>query len=155
MTAHEDPDAFAAALVGSWQLFYRQDHTESGEARFEPGLGDDPVGLLVYDAGGHFSAQFMKRDRSGDDPVATSPQVRSRNNSRAVNGYDAYFGRYTVDGDTHLVTQTLEGALTPEDVGVVVTRRMEVEGDLLTLRLPTTAADGTPVVRTLKWRRVG
>jgi len=71
-----------------------------------------------------------------------------------VGGYDAYFGRYSVDETTGEVTQTLDGALAVENVGIVVTRRMVVSGDELTLRLPTTAVDGTPVVRTLRWKRV-
>ncbi len=145
---------FAASLVGTWELFYRKDRTESGEACPEPGLGDEPIGLLVYDAGGRFSAQFMKRDRAADDVEEASPTSTGRNNSRAVSGYDAYFGRYSVDEESHVVTQTLEGALSPENVGVVVTRRMEVEGNQLTLRLPTTSVAGESVVRTLKWRRV-
>lgn len=72
-----------------------------------------------------------------------------------IGGYDAYWGRYHVDPGTGLVTQTLEGALAAENVGITVTRPMVVDGDELMLRLETTAVDGTPVVRTLKWRRVG
>ena len=141
-----------SSLVGTWELFFREDRTQAGVVHFDPGLGADPRGLLVYDSGGHFSAQFMKQDRTSGEsfPQAGTPQ----NNSRAVGGYDAYFGRYSVDDVTGEVTQTLDGALAVENVGMVVTRRMVVSGDELTLRLPTTAMDGTPVVRTLKWRRV-
>jgi len=84
----------------------------------DPGLGGDPVGLLVYDASGRFSAQFMRRERSREDASTTAPSAAGVNNTRAVNGYDAYFGRYIVDGETHRVTQTLEGALAPDNVGV-------------------------------------
>ena len=142
------------ALIGSWELYFREDRTESGELHPDPSLGADPTGLLVYDSGGRFSAQFMRRDRRASESAAREPPSSGHNNSRAVNGYDAYFGRYTVDEATGLVTQTLDGALAVENVGVVVTRRLQVTGDGLMLRLPTTAVDGTPVVRTLKWRRV-
>lgn len=155
MTSPSDaPGPFAASLVGTWELFHREDRTESGEVCPEPGLGQEPIGVLVYDGGGRFSAQFMKRDRSEDDRVPTGPASSGHNNTRASNGYDAYFGRYTVDEETHMVTQTLEGALSVENVGVIVTRQMEVAGDQLTLRLPTTSVDGESVVRTLRWRRV-
>ena len=140
-------------LLGSWELTMREDRTADGALHPDPALGPDPIGHLLYDAGGHFAAQFMRRDRSGAD--GASPVTAGKNNSRAVGGYDAYFGRYSVDPETGLVTQTLEGALAPENVGLVVTRPMQVDGDELTLRLETTAVDGTPVVRTLKWRRVG
>ena len=142
------------SLIGTWELFFREDRTQLGELHVDPGLGKDPIGLLVYDAGGHFSAQFMRRDRPLERMDAGASSSAGPNNSRALNGYDAYFGRYTVDEATGVVTQTLVGALAAENVGMVVTRRMEVAGDELMLRLPTAAVDGTPIVRTLKWRRV-
>lgn len=96
----------------------------------------------------------MRRDRATGVTADLESGISGLNNSRAINGYDAYFRKYMVDEDTHLVTQTLEGALAAENVGMVVTRPMEVDGDELTLCLPTTAVDGEPVTRTLKWRRV-
>lgn len=146
--------AFGAALVGTWELVLREDRTDAGALHPEPNLGATPTGLLVYDAGGHFCAQFMRRDRIAGATIASASLPAGRNNSRAIDGYDAYFGRYTVEENTQTVTQTLDGALAVENVGLVVTRRMEIVGDELTLRLPTTAADGSEVVRTLKWRRV-
>lgn len=141
-------------LVGTWELFLREDRTESGTLHPDPALGPDPKGLLIYDAAGHFSAQFMKRERSPGSEQKGPAQAGS-NNSRAVGGYDAYYGRYTVDPATGLVTQMLEGALAAENVGMTVTRQLEVVGNELHLRLPTTAVDGTKVIRTLKWKRVG
>jgi lipocalin-like protein len=144
----------AQALVGTWELIFREDRTDQGEIRIDPALGRDPKGLLMYDATGHFSAQFMSRDRSVEGDGGSGQASTGTNNSRAVDGYDAYFGRYTVEESLGVVTQTLEGALAAENVGMIVTRRMQVAGDELTLRLPTVAADGISVVRTLKWKRV-
>ncbi len=149
-----EPGSLGRALVGTWELFLREDRTESGELLVDPALGPDPKGLLVYDAGGYFSAQFMKRDRAERGSDDKEGAEAGLNNSRAIGGFDSYFGRYTVDEDEGVVTQILEGALAAENVGLVVTRKMEVKGEELMLRLPTTAADGTPVLRTLKWRRV-
>ena len=53
------------------------------------------------------------------------------------------------------MTQTLLAARSPENVGAVLTRAMEVRDDTLVIRLETTAADGTEVTRTLTWQRVG
>ena len=153
-TTDQKQGAFAKDLIGTWQLFLREDRTESGELLLDPGLGKDPIGLLVYDASGRFSAQFMKRNRSGGGSIASESTKSGVNNSRPINGYDAYFGTYTVAEDTHLVTQTLEGALAAENVGVVVKRLMKIDGNELTLCLPTTAVDGESIVRTLKWNRV-
>jgi hypothetical protein len=146
-------DSLAARLVGSWELISRIDRTPNGEQRAEPSLGSDPFGFLVFDRVGRFAAQFMKRDRTTDGNV---PVVAGGlNNSRARGGYDAYFGKYTVDDDQQTVKTELVGALSPENVGQVFTRKMTVEGDTLTLELDTTSAVGEPLKRTLRWRRVG
>ena len=137
------------ALIGTWRLLSREDVTASGERRIDPGLGADPLALLVYDRAGNFAAQFMKRDRQ----AAPAAAAAAPNNSRAVGGYDAYFGSYTVDDAAGTVTQRLVGALSAENVGLVLTRSMQVRGDELVIRLDTASADGTPVLRTLRWRR--
>jgi len=94
----------------------------------------------------------MRRDRSVIIPDGPSS---AKNNSRAQGGYDAYFGTYTIDDTKATVTQTLLAALSPENVGHVLTRAMDFRGDTLVIRLETTAADETPVTRTLTWQRVG
>ena len=139
-------------LPGTWQLLSRIDVTAAGERRPEPSLGEDPQALLIYDRSGNFAAQFMRRDRSIDAPDGPGGAT---NNSRAQGGYDAYFGTYTVDDANGAVTQRLVGALSRDNVGHVLTRAMEIEGDTLVIRLDTNAADGTPVTRTLTWRRIG
>ena len=136
-------------LVGTWKLLSCEDRTSDGERRIDPVMGADPIAFLIYDAAGHFAAQFMKRDRTSVVQAAGTS-----NNSGAINGYDAYFGRYTVSND-NTVTQELIGALSPADVGKVVTRRFRVDGKELVIELETTASDGTPVTRTLRWERVG
>ena len=143
----------SATLPGTWRLVSRTDVAANGERRIDPSLGEDPVAVLFYDRSGNFAAQFMKRDRSaGVDVVAAGP---AKNNSRAKDGYDAYFGSYTVDDAAGTVTQELAGALSKENVGHVLTREMAVEGDALTIELETTSVEGEPVTRTLRWKRVG
>jgi len=128
------------------------DVTASGERRTEPSLGEDPVAVLMYDRSGHFAAQFMRRDRSVDMPDGPGG---AKNNSRAQGGYDAYFGTYTIDDTNGTVTQRLHGALSQENVGAVLTRAMEVKGDLLVIKLETSSATGEAVTRTLTWQRIG
>ena len=147
-----DRRPLSSALPGTWQLLSRIDVTAAGEQRPESSLGESPLALLIYDRSGHFAAQFMRQDRSVDVPAGPGA---AKNNSRAQNGYDAYFGTYTVDDASGSVTQRLLGALSRENVGLVLTRTMQVRDDTLIIRLDTTAADGTPVTRTLTWQRVG
>lgn len=144
----------SSKLPGTWRLLSRIDLTPAGEPLAEPSLGSDPIALLIYDRAGHFAAQFMTRDRSALLPEPGSG-VSGPNNTRARGGYDAYFGTYSVDDADGTVTQTLLGALSPENVGQTVTRAMIVDGDTLTITLGTTSADGQRVVRTLIWTRVG
>jgi hypothetical protein len=144
----------ASRLVGSWELLSRIDRTASGQTREEPSLGSDPIAFLVFDAKGHFAAQFMKRDREGASSLSASA-APTLNNSRARGGYDAYFGTFTVDEAKGLVETHLVAALSQEDVGARLMRAMRVEGDTLTLELDTTAPSGEAVRRTLIWRRVG
>lgn len=142
----------SSSLPGTWELVSREDRTASGEKRVEPSLGDDPVAILIYDRTGHFAAQFMKRDRSGSSAAAIS--AAGTNNSRTIGGYDAYFGTYTVNDADGTVTQRLAGSLAPENVGIVLTRAMQVENDRLVIALQTTV-QGETVTRTLTWKRVG
>ena len=143
--------SLSSELPGTWWLQSRIDVSAAGERHPDPLLGEDPIALLIYDHTGHFAAQFMKRDRS--QVVAAGP-ANARNNTQAQGGYDAYFGTYSVDDEKGLVTQTLLGSLSAGNVGMVLSRAMEVRGDTLHIRLETTAADGMQVVRTLTWRRL-
>jgi hypothetical protein len=147
-----DRSALSARLPGTWLLESRIDVAASGEQLAEPSLGADPIALLIYDRSGHFAAQFMKRDRS---VVIPDLPGGAPNNSRARGGYDAYFGTYSVDDAQGTVTQRLLGALSQENVGSVLTRAMDVQGNTLSIQLQTTHPDGTAVTRTLIWNRVG
>jgi hypothetical protein len=148
-----DAIASETSLVGTWELLSREDVTSNGQRRTDPVLGANPVAYLMYDAAGHFSVQFMRRDRGSAQDTTEQSQVSIANNSSAIHGYSAYFGRYTV-GTDGTVTQELVGALSPGDVGKVVTRRFRANGAELVIDLETTASDGEPVTRTLRWRRV-
>jgi hypothetical protein len=143
----------AERLVGTWRLRSRIDATASGERCPEPTLGEDPQALVFFDRAGNFAAQFMKRDRSA--APAAKAKAGGTNNTRAIGGYDAYFGTYRIDEARGVVTTTLVGALAREHVGAVLTRAMRVDGDTLTITLDTTSIDGRPVTRTLTWSRVG
>ncbi|HEY2397148.1 MAG TPA: lipocalin-like domain-containing protein [Rudaea sp.] len=150
--ARNRQERLSERVVGTWQLRSRVDMTSAGERCPEPTLGEDPIALVFFDRAGNFAAQFMRRDGSTAMPIATASGT---NNTRAVGGYDAYFGTYTVDEQSSVVTTTLTGAIAREHVGAVLTRAMRVDGDILTITLDTSTPDGRPVTRTLTWSRVG
>ena len=139
------------AMQGMWWLLSRIDRTKEGQQVTEPVLGSDPVAILCY-ANGYFSAQFMKRQRTGIHTAHMSNT--GANNTNAVGGYDAYFGNYVIDEETGLVTHILLGSITPANVGMTVHRDLSVTDNTLTIRLDTTTGEGEPVTRTLTWKRI-
>jgi Lipocalin-like domain len=142
----------AATIVGIWRLKSREDVDASGQVHIDPFLGRDPLGVLCFGPT-HFAAQFMRRDRSRQENVLQ--RVRAKNNTAAVNGYDAYFGTYTVDEIGGTLTTHLEGSISPENIGATYVRNVRVAGNELIIQLDTTALDGTAIIRTNTFSRVG
>ena len=146
----KDERELADAIVGVWMLKSRVDVDATGKVHVDPFLGQDPIGIICFGKT-HFSAQFMKRDRSEQENVLQRAQAK--NNSAGVNGYDAYFGTYNVDEAAGRLTTTIEGSISPANIGNVYVREVRVAGDELIVRLQTTALDGTEVTRTNTFRR--
>ena len=148
----ENERDLATAIIGVWSLLSREDYTRDGRHVVDPALGKDPIGILTY-APSHFAAQFMKRERASEG--GSEAGVQGQNNTSAVGGYDAFFGTYQVIKESGEVLHHLKGALTADNVGLEVSRKLQVVEDQLVIQLDTTSADGEPVLRTLKWLRVG
>jgi Lipocalin-like domain len=139
-------------LVGTWRLISRVVRSEDGTAVQDPGLGKTPIGYLIYDSSGHMAAQLMRPGRPiAIDCGATSPAPSE--NSQSINGYDAYFGTYTIDETSHTVTHHLEGALAAADVGKNLVREFQVSGDRLAIIVRTNSPKEKQI-RTLTWERV-
>jgi len=138
-------------MQGVWWLLSREDYNKDGIRKIDPVLGSDPIAILTYSKD-HFAAQFMKRDRS--TIAATQPSNTGSNNTNAVGGYDAYFGKYEVDEESGKVKHTLIGSITPSNIGMIVFRDLRVVDGKLTIQLETTTLDGEPIVRTLTWERL-
>lgn len=103
----------------------------------------------MYDTLGNMSAQIMKRNRN-DRSIEL--QSQSSNNSKAFNGYDAYFGTYHINTAKREVTHTIVGSINPEDVGKTLQRNFIMVGDTLQLYFSTISA-GILVTRTLTFIR--
>ena len=142
----------AATILGIWKLKSREDVDAAGQVHIDPFLGPDPLGVLCFGPT-HFAAQFMKRDRSRQENVPL--RVQAKNNTAAVNGYDAYFGTYTVDEIGGTLTTYLEGSISPENIGATYVRSVRVVDNELIIQLDTTALDGTAVIRTNIFSRIG
>jgi hypothetical protein len=106
----------------------------------------------MYDSSGRVTAQGMRLDRPMAIDCGTSGPAPS-NNSQSVNGYDAYFGAYTIDETRHTITHHLEGALVAADVGKNLVREFQVTGDKLTIIVRTNSPKEKQI-RTLTFERV-
>ena len=142
----------ATAILGVWKLKSREDMDDVGQIHIDPFLGPNPLGIICF-ASGHFAAQFMKRDRSQQENQ--TQRAQAKNNTAGVNGYDAYFGIYSIDQTAGTLTTHLEGSISPNNIGSTYVRDARVVGNELIIQLQTTAVDGTAITRTNTFSRLG
>jgi hypothetical protein len=143
----------AAGLIGTWALVSIEERNAKGERVTPLDYGPEPVGLLIYDATGHMSAQAMRRGRPrlGSDDVHRATPAGAKT---ALVGYNAYFGKYEVDEAKGIVVHVVEGSLIPDWEGSRQVRRFTLAGDRLVLEPPTFRAAGEQRTRRLTWQRV-
>lgn len=137
-------------LIGTWKLVSATYRRPNGE--FVDFVGERPLGALMYDARGNMQVQLMRRGRPAfatNDRVGGTPQEAKG----ALDGYLAYFGKFTVDEKNSTVTHHIEGCTFPNWVGVDQKRFFELAGDELILRTPTLFIRGGDAVGEIVWRR--
>ncbi len=76
------------------------------------------------------------------------------NNCSAVDGYDAYFGRYWIDETGEAIVVHLEGSITAANAGQEFTRVTRASDVELVIRLETTTDDNIAITRTLTFQRL-
>jgi Lipocalin-like domain len=102
-------------LTGAWHL------VSIGEAR--AGGNADIKGTLIYTRDGHMSVQLMY-----------PPSQASLSNDYVLNGYEASFGSYEVNEETHTVTHHVQGSITRGLVGKSLPRVYELSKGQLIIR---------------------
>jgi Lipocalin-like domain len=143
----------ASKLIGTWKLVAIEERDANGKRVVPLDYGSDPVGLLMYDATGHMSAQAMRRGRarlpSDDVHMATPEQAKA-----VFTGYNGYFGTYEVIENESIVIHHVEGSMIPNWEGGDQRRKFTLAGDKLILEPPPIQAGGAKHVRRLTWQRV-
>jgi hypothetical protein len=141
-------DRATSAVIGAWELVSIEDRKSNGEVvRW---MGANPTGLIIYDASGYMSVQFMRDPRpvfASAYNLATPDEVKN-----AYEGYFAYFGTYEVDESNAVIIHHLQGSLRPQEVGIEYRRYFEIDGDLLILTMAVPGKDAGRK-RTLVWKR--
>jgi hypothetical protein len=90
-------------LVGAWRLAWIDEQATQTQLH-----STDRSGILIYTSDGHMSVQIMARE--GARPVSGPVQYEQ-------DGYEAYYGKYTVDERAHTVTHHVQGALVRSLIG--------------------------------------
>jgi len=138
-------------FVGTFTLTFAEYRYADGEVKAI--YGNDPIGMLMYDAAGHVAIQIMRRDRPNfakNDRLGGTPEETKS----AFDGYLAYFGTYTVDEEKHTVTHHLQGALLPNWVDGDQARFFELTGNRLTLQTPPLMIGNREAVGHLIWQKI-
>ena len=123
-------------LVGTWGLVSAT-QIENGQAKDY--FGPRPLGQMMFDANGRFSNIVSHSDL---------PQFRANNrasgtadeNAAVVKGSIAYFGTYTLNGDT--LRMHIEGSTFPNWANTDQTRIVHLSGDRFTWENASASAGG-------------
>jgi len=146
----EQPGSADSVMAGTWALVSVDNVLPDG-SRVQL-YGPEPVGLLIFDAGGRYSLQIFRRGRprfaSGDKGRGTAEE-----NAAAVQGGNAHFGRYTLDAARRTLTFHVEHASFPNWEGADQARPFTLNGDVLTYTVPAPTT-GRGATGEVVWRRI-
>jgi hypothetical protein len=116
-------------------------------------FGENPVGLLIYDAPGHMAGQLMRPGRApfrrNSISAGTIEEVRA-----AFEGYIAYCGTYDVDEQAGAVIHHVTASWFPNFVGTDQVRYYEFQGSHLLLRTPPRESGRETRTGLLVWERL-
>jgi Lipocalin-like domain len=103
--------------------------------------GANPKGTMMVDANGRFSITVVRSDlpRFTSDNRMTGT---AEENMAIVQGCIAYFGTYSIDEATHVITVNVEGSTFPNFDGGTQTRILSFSGDEVTYLNPTPSMGG-------------
>ena len=119
--AHDHSQRMPERFTGAWRLVWLEEPDADGKVHRV-----DCTGLLVYTRDKHMSVQVMYRNpQTGGQPGPAQ---------YAQGGYEASFGTYQVDENTHTFTFHVEGAIVRSLIGKDLPRAFELTGKQLVVR---------------------
>lgn len=138
-------------FVGAWKLISFEFRGSDGAVRYP--IGQNPAGMIMYDAKGNMSGHVMRRDRpafASEDPLqGSAEEVRA-----AFEGYMAYCGTYDVDDEKGTIVHILDSSLFPNWVGTRQTRFFEFSENRLRLTTPPLTLGGHQQIVHALWERL-
>ena len=137
-------------IVGRWNLISINAENPEGDVRYP--YGEDPFGMLMYDADGYMSVLIMRRGRSkfasGDILGGTPEEIKE-----AFEKFEAYCGTYEVDEEKSIVTHHIEGARFPNFERMDQVRFFEFFANRLITKSKPIPSLGTEWVVNSMWER--
>ena len=142
-------------FAGAWRLVSIATVRPNGEVIY-PFYGKHPEGLIVYDRSGWMSVQIVSdppptvpTSSSREETIAASPAEKAK----ALDGYYAYCGTWTLDVANATVTHHIRQSLYPGERGEDAVRHFVLDGDRLILTAKAHEM-GEDHERKLVWQRV-
>jgi Lipocalin-like domain len=136
-------------LIGTWRLTSLT--RGEGADRALP-YGPNPKGIMMVDGNGHFMITVVRSDlpafASGNRMTGSAAE-----NAAVVQGCIAYFGTYSIDEATHVITVNVEGSTFPNFTGGSQTRILSFDGDDAVTYLNPTPSMGGGIAK-LTYKRV-
>ena len=130
----------ASWLIGAWKLV-EATQTDGGQPKEY--LGPKPLGQVIFEANGHFSDILIRSDVpkfKGNNRA----QGSAEENAAVVHGSIAYFGTYTLTGDT--LKMHITGSTFPNWNDTEQTRTVRQQGDRLMWENAAASAGGQVVL---------
>ena len=126
-------------FIGSWSLASITNIYENG-SKVEP-YGQNPDGLLIFDADGNYATQLLKKNRpliaSGNKNTSTAEE-----NAAIVKGFNAHYGRYSVDPSTGIMAFNILHASFPNWENKIQKRAFSCLNGVLTYKVTNTTQGG-------------
>jgi hypothetical protein len=136
-------------VLGTWTIVSINDVRPDGSKH--PVFSSSLEGMLMFDAGGHYSSQLCVSGRpkfAAGDRYKGTPEE----NAAAVHGCNPHWGRYLVNQADQTIVFKIDHALFTNWEGTEQKRSFTIVGDELTYRIPNPSEKGVnPVV---VWRRL-
>jgi hypothetical protein len=126
-------------LIGTWTLV---SITSCEGANQTLPYGFNPKGTMMADASGRFSITAVRSDL----PKFGLNKLDSGRESGHRAGSIAYFGTYSIDEATHVLTVNIEGSTFPNFTGGTQTRILSFGDDEVTYFNPTPSMGGSAKV---------
>ncbi|MBL0181451.1 MAG: lipocalin-like domain-containing protein [Chitinophagaceae bacterium] len=138
-------------LIGTWALV-SVDNIYPDSSRQHP-YGENPVGILIFDAKGNYAIQILKAVRpkvaSGDKNKGTPEEYLA-----LVQGSNSHFGTYSVDEASKTITFNITHASFPNWEGTVQKRQYTYTGNEIKYVVTNTTQGGQSVIAEVAWKRI-